>query len=122
MRGDIEMKNEIMQDKATARPWKIGIEPQVVMANGKAICRTGYNTKDETISNAELIVKAVNNYEALREAVEIAIEATLDKVVGQAIKDGTLLENEMHSGLCLLGFIRRKFLKVYEQALKESEG
>lgn len=53
------------------------------------------------------------------EAVSKAIEATLDKIVGQAIKDWTLLESEMHAGLCLLGYIRRKYLKTYETALAQ---
>ena len=58
----------------------------------------------------------------LLEACNTAILATLDNVVGNAIKDGSLLAEEMHAGLCLLGYIRRKYLKTYENAISKAKG
>ena len=105
----------------TATPWEVIQEPSIYEET--SFCVTG---KILTVGNgmtkcdAEFIVKAVNSHEQLKSAVNKAIEMTLDSVVGQAIKDGTLLEEEMHAGLCLLGYIRRKALKTYEEALKKA--
>jgi hypothetical protein len=77
------MTNSI--DKATPRPWKIfegGSQDVVDIVNGKneMLCRCkgsfiGSRPLKEAQANASLIVKAVNNHEALLEACREAYEA-----------------------------------------------
>ena len=111
-----------MKTTHTATPWELStIENEVALTG-----RNGIETIcDYDIilgkANAKHIVKCVNAHDALTDAVNKAIAMTLDNVVGQAIKDGSLLQEEMHAGLCLLGYIRRKALKTYEQALLKAE-
>lgn len=70
-------------DKATARPWKVGgsigdyklIENQerIIIAKMPQKELANYNVIEEENANAELIVRAVNNYEALLEACKSAL-------------------------------------------------
>ena len=62
--------------QATERPWRVnGLGPEIVRESAVEIrliaeCHAG--NKEERMANAELIIRAVNSYEAMLEALEHA--------------------------------------------------
>lgn len=72
------------KDKATPRPWKIEARQTIVSGNdlttiGHCGKSGGFYTEKDT-ANASLIVKAVNNHDALLEAVKKALHVHIDYV------------------------------------------
>ena len=78
---------DTQKDKATPRPWKydengvitnmgssIATTFQVAWENSRATKEHNQNMIDEQKANASLIVKSVNNHDALLEACKEAIE------------------------------------------------
>ena len=92
------MKNQIT-DKATARPWRTvgGSWSGQIMAdidgNPYGICKCAGETPEERRANAALIVRAVNEYDALCAVAEAAMQCEL-AMVRDALSNLTKIKGE----------------------------
>jgi hypothetical protein len=73
------MKNSNQNDKATARPWKVWQDDsflappvQIIDSYGRIIAKTNVRDEQTDNANAALIVKSVNQHEALTAVAEAA--------------------------------------------------
>lgn len=67
--ADPANRGEGMKDKARARPWRVcASSGKIVDAQGRTVADFRWNFGTANQANAELIVRAVNSFDALREA------------------------------------------------------
>ena len=68
-------------DKATPRPWAVDLaRTSAIFGNGTFTASTNITGWDVDTYNAELIVRAVNSYDAMVEALEALITSHVDLV------------------------------------------